>query len=164
MDNFETELAQSEFLKNQASQENTKIQMVRPWSPFCYYILQTTLHMKKKILIAEDNPVVNKVLQLLLRPRYEIIAAMNGKQAVDMTVTQMPDLILMDMIMPKVNGYQATRLIRQNPKTQSIPIIAVTALSSSEEQNECFQSGCNDYISKPFTTEDLVPSIERLLM
>jgi len=121
-------------------------------------------HMKKKILIAEDNALVNQVLQLILKPRYEIIPALDGKQAVDMTVTQLPDLVLMDMIMPKINGFQATRLIRQHPKTHSIPIIALTALTSSEEQNECFQSGCNEYIAKPFDTEDLVPCIEKLLV
>jgi len=120
--------------------------------------------MKKKILIAEDNALVNKVLQLVLKPRYEIIPALDGKQAVDMTVAQMPDLVLMDMIMPKINGFQATRLIRQHPKTHSIPIIALTGLTSSEEQNECFQSGCNEYIAKPFKAEDLVPCIEKLLM
>ena len=121
------------------------------------------LHMKKKILIAEDNALVNKVLQLVLKPRYEIIPALDGKQAVDMTVAQLPDIVLMDMIMPKINGFQATRLIRQHPKTHSIPIIALTALTSSEEQNECFLSGCNEYIAKPFNAEDLVPCIEKLL-
>ena len=119
--------------------------------------------MKKKILIAEDNAAVNKALQLVLKPRYNIIPAMDGKQAVDMTVAQLPDLVLMDMIMPKINGFQATRLIRQNPKTRSIPVIAVTALTSSEELEQCFQSGCDDHIAKPFTTQDLFPCIEKLL-
>ncbi len=122
------------------------------------------LHMKKKILIAEDNAAVNKGLELLLKPRYQIIPAMDGKQAVDMTVAQLPDLVLMDMVMPKINGFQAARLIRQHPMTHSIPIIALTGLASSEEQNECIQSGCNEYIAKPFKTEDLIPRIKKLLM
>ncbi len=119
--------------------------------------------MKKKILIAEDNAAVNKGLELLLKPRYQIIPAMDGKQAVDMTVAQLPDLVLMDMIMPKINGFQAARLIRRHPMTHSIPIIALTSLTSPEEQNECFQSGCNEYIAKPFNAEDLVPRIKKLL-
>jgi len=119
--------------------------------------------MKKKILIVDDNPVVNKVLQVFLEPRYETVSAMDGKQAVDIAATQLPDLILMDIIMPVMSGYQATRLIRENPKTSSIPIIAVTALVSHIMEEECFQSGCDDYIAKPFTTEDLVPCIEKLL-
>ena len=121
-------------------------------------------HIKKKILIAEDNAAVNKVLELLLKPRYQIIPAMDGKQAVDMTVAQLPDLVLMDMIMPKINGFQAARLIRRHPTTHSIPIIALTGLVSLEEQKECFQSGCNEYIAKPFKAEDLVPRIRKLLM
>ena len=119
--------------------------------------------MKKKILIAEDNAAVSWALQLLLKPLYETIPATDGKQAVDMAAAQQPDLILMDIIMPVINGYQATRLIRQNAKTCSIPIIAVTALSSSEEQEECFQSGCNDYLSKPFMIEQLGFRIKNLL-
>jgi CheY-like chemotaxis protein len=119
--------------------------------------------MKKKILIAEDNLAVNKALQLILEPRYETIPAMDGKQAVDIAATQLPDLILMDIIMPVMNGYQATRLIRQNPKTHSIPILAVTALDGPIYEEECSQNGCDDYIAKPFTTKDLVPCIEKLL-
>ncbi len=119
--------------------------------------------MKKKILIAEDNLAVNKALQLLLEPRYETIQAMNGKQAVDIAATQLPDLILMDIIMPVMNGHQATRLIRQNPKTHSIPILAVTALDGHLYEEECFQSGCNDHIAKPFTSTQLASRIEKLL-
>ncbi len=119
--------------------------------------------MKKKILIVEDNLAVNKALQLLLEPRYETIPAMDGKQAVDFAATQLPDLIMMDILMPKMSGFQATRLIRQNPETRSIPILAVTALDGRTYEEECLQSGCNDYIAKPFNAEDLVPCIERLL-
>ncbi len=119
--------------------------------------------MKKKILIVEDNLAVNKALQLILEPRYETIPAMDGKQAVDIAATQLPDLILMDIIMPVMNGHQATRLIRQNPKTHSIPILAVTALDGHLYEEECFQSGCDAYIAKPFLAEDLVPCIEKLL-
>jgi len=119
--------------------------------------------MKKKILIAEDNLAVNKALQLILEPRYETIPAMDGKQAVDIAATQLPDLILMDIIMPVMGGYEATRLIRQNPKTSSIPILAVTALDGHIYEEECFQNGCDDYIAKPFLAEDLFPCIEKLL-
>ncbi len=94
---------------------------------------------------------------------YDFVFAANGNEAVVIATTQKPDLILMDLIMPVVNGFQATRMIRQNPKTRSIPVIAVTALTSSEEMEECFQSGCNDHIAKPFTTQDLFPRIENLL-
>ena len=119
--------------------------------------------MKKKILIVEDNPDLNKMLQLLLQNSYYTISAMNGKQGVDMAATQLPDLILMDIMMPEIDGLQATRLIRQNPKTRSIPIIVVTAMVGRIYEEECFQSGCDDYIVKPFTAEQLVTRIEKLL-
>jgi CheY-like chemotaxis protein len=119
--------------------------------------------MKKKILIAEDNVGLNRILQLLLKGRYDTVAAMNGKEAVEIATTQNPDLILMDIVLPVLNGYQAVRIIRQNPKTRLIPVIAVTALSSSEEMKECFQSGCNDYLSKPYTFDQLNPRIRMLL-
>jgi len=119
--------------------------------------------MKKKILIAEDNLAVNKALQLILEPRYETIPAMDGKQAVEFAATQLPDLILMDIIMPVMNGFQASRWIRQHPKTRSIPILAVTAMTTLKDKEECFQSGCDDYLSKPFTSEQLLSRIEKLL-
>ena len=118
--------------------------MVIMWSPFCNKSPVTSTPMKKKILIAEDDLALNRVLQLLLRGRYDTIPAMNGKEVVEIATTQKPDLILMDIILPVLNGYQATRMIRRNPKTRSIPVIALTALSSSEEMEECFHSGCND--------------------
>ena len=119
--------------------------------------------MKKKILIAEDDLALNRILQLLLKGRYDTIRAMNGKEAVEIATTQKPDLILMDIVLPVMNGYLATRLIRRNPKTHSIPVIAVTALTSSEEREECFKSGCNDYLSKPYTFDQLSPRIRMLL-
>ncbi len=119
--------------------------------------------MKKKILIVEDNPALNKALQFLLESRYEVIPAMDGKEAVDIAATQLLDLILMDIIMPVMNGYDATRLIRQNPKTQFIPIVAVTALEGSKYEEECLQSGCDNHIAKPFINKELLPCIEKLL-
>ncbi len=119
--------------------------------------------MKQKILIAEDNLAVNKALQLLLEPRYETIPAMDGKQAVEIAATQLPDLILMDIIMPVMSGYEATRLIRQNPKTRSIPILAASAKITTADKEECLQSGCDGHIAKPFTSKQLVSIIEKLL-
>jgi len=121
--------------------------------------------MKKKILIVDDNPDLIFILQLQLKNQgYETILAVNGKQAVDMTTAQLPDLIVMDIMMPQMNGLQAARLIRQNPKTSSIPILAATAKITIAEKEECLQSGCNDHIDKPFTTKELVSRIEKLLM
>ncbi len=120
--------------------------------------------MKKKILIVDDNPDFISILQVQLEDKgYDTVQATNGMQAVDIATAQLPDLILMDIIMPVTDGFEATRLIRQNPKTSSIPILAVTALYGPIYEEECLESGCNDHIAKPFTTKELVSRIEKLL-
>jgi len=122
--------------------------------------------MKKKILIVEDDLDMQDLYQAVLGKDYEAIPATNGKEAVDLAVAEVPDLILMDIMMPQMNGLQATQLIRMHPKTSSIPIIAVTALSSPKDKEKCLQSGCDDYLSKPFTQFtrlQLCSRIEKLL-
>ncbi|MFQ5917869.1 MAG: response regulator [Candidatus Binatia bacterium] len=117
-----------------------------------------------KILIVEDNPDMVDMLQTLLEHQgYDYIVAKNGKEAVDMAASQLPDLVLLDIMLPNMDGLEAARLIRQNPKTCSTPILAVTAKVFPEDREECFKSGCNDYLSKPFTPKELVSCIEKLL-
>ncbi|MFQ5851237.1 MAG: response regulator [Candidatus Binatia bacterium] len=119
---------------------------------------------KKRILIVEDNPDLIILLQKLVKLLgYDSIVAMNGKQAVDMAIGQMPDLILMDIILPEMDGLEATRLIRKNPKTHSIPIIAVTGRISRKDREKYLQSGCDDYIVKPFARNQLASCIKKLL-
>jgi CheY-like chemotaxis protein len=120
--------------------------------------------MKKKILMVDDDLDLCLIFQTVFEHLgYDSVFAVDGAEAVKIATTQKPDLILMDIIMPVMNGYQATRMIRQNPKTRSIPIIAVTALTSPEEREECLKSGCDDYIAKPFKIKDLASRIEKLL-
>ncbi len=120
--------------------------------------------MKKKILIVDDNPYMLQVLQLQLEDQdYETILATNGKEAVDMAVAHLPDIILMDIIMPGWDGIQTTRMIRQNSKTRSIPILAMTALDGPNAKEGCLNNGCDGYIAKPFTATQLESSIEKLL-
>jgi CheY-like chemotaxis protein len=118
--------------------------------------------VNKKILIVDDNRELVRALQLLLKD-YDLILAENGKQAVEMAFTLEPDLVLMDIIMPEMDGLEATRMIRQNPKTRSLPILAITAGVSNGIEEECFQSGCDDFIAKPFTIEQLASRIAILL-
>ncbi len=122
--------------------------------------------MKKKILIVDDDLDLLDLYQVVLREGFETISATNGKEAVDLAVAEAPDLILMDIMMPQMDGLQAAQLIRMHPKTWSIPIIAVTALSSRKDKEKCLQSGCDDYLSKPFTQFtrlQLFSRIEKLL-
>ncbi|MCZ6674769.1 MAG: response regulator [Verrucomicrobia bacterium] len=119
--------------------------------------------MKKKILIVEDNADLLKVLQLLLKDSYEPILAMKGREAVDIAAAERPDLILLDIVLPDMNGLEIARLLRQHPETQSMPILAMTAKVSRIDEEDCILSGCDDFIAKPFTFEQLVPRIEKLL-
>ncbi len=120
--------------------------------------------MKKKILIVEDDQALHQVLKMHLDLLgYDSILAVNGKEAVDLATSQVPDLILMDIMLPVMDGLQATRLIREHPNTQTTPVIAMTARVTSEKKIECLQSGCDGHIAKPFTSKQLVPIIEKLL-
>ena len=119
--------------------------------------------MKKKILIVDDNTRVNKFVQMSLKDSFETISAINGEDAVDLAVTEVPDLIIMDLMMHGMNGMEAIRLIRQVPKTRSIPIIAITGGLSNTIEDECSRIGCDDYIAKPFTAAELSSRITKLL-
>ncbi|QEN09306.1 sensor histidine kinase [Oceanispirochaeta crateris] len=108
------------------------------------------------ILIAEDHPVNRKLFEsILVKQGYRVILAENGKEALERAVSDNPDLIFMDCQMPVMNGYEATRQIRE--RGLKIPIIAVTANALREEQEKCFKSGMNDFLSKPFKNKDLLP-------
>ncbi len=111
--------------------------------------------MKKKILIVDDNEDLLEMVETSLKDSFETISAINGEDAVDLAVTEVPDLILMDLMMNGMDGYEAIRLIRQVPKTRSIPIIVITAGISDTVDEECTRIGCNDILFKPFTASQL---------
>jgi CheY-like chemotaxis protein len=118
----------------------------------------------KKILIVDDSKVAAMTQQLILRSLRgcEVITAEDGIKGVEKAVSEQPDLILMDVVMPRMNGFEACRLIRGHEATESIPIIMVTTRSESTHVDEGFASGCNDYIFKPIDTAQLLEKIEKL--
>ncbi len=121
--------------------------------------------MTKKILVVEDNQVVVDMMQkILVHLGYDFIAATTGRQGVNMAASQLPDLILLDISLPDMDGFAVARQIRQHPNTHSIPILAATGRAFFEDQEACLQNGCDDYISKPFTPKQLASRIEKLLM
>jgi len=121
--------------------------------------------MIKKILIVEDNPeVVNLVQMILEHLGYAPIVAMTGKQGVDLATSHLPDLVLLDISLPDMDGFTVACQIRQNQKTYSIPILATTGKVSFEDRERCLENGCTDYISKPYTPKELASRIEKLLM
>lgn len=119
--------------------------------------------MKKRILLVEDHPETIEVMQLELEVLgFEVVVAQNGVEAVEKATAESPDLIVMDMLMPKMNGFQAAASIRQSPKTKGIPILAATALARPGDREKCLESGCDGYIAKPFTHRQLGAAIDRL--
>jgi CheY-like chemotaxis protein len=120
--------------------------------------------MSKRILITEDIADLRTVLKTVVESLgYECLLASNGKEAVAMAASEFPDVIMMDVMMPQMDGFTAASLIRQNPKTQSIPILAVTVLNSHKKKQQCLESGYNDVINKPFTPSQLAARLEKLL-
>lgn len=122
------------------------------------------LEMKRKILLVEDNPatidVIQKELEFL---GYESVVAEDGKEGVEKASSYLPDLIIMDISLPKMDGLEASTAIRKNPKTQTIPILAATARALPGDKEKCLQAGCDDYIAKPFTHRELGAAIKKLL-
>ena len=119
--------------------------------------------MKKRVLLAEDHLGTIEVMQLELEVLgYEVTVAQNGQEAVQKATAEPPDVIVMDMLMPKMDGFQAASSIRQNPKTKDIPILAATALARPGDKDKCLESGCDGYIAKPFTHKQLGAAIDRL--
>jgi CheY-like chemotaxis protein/anti-sigma regulatory factor (Ser/Thr protein kinase) len=114
------------------------------------------------VLIVDDNPDNQYAVEYILSSRgYRAFFAADGKQGIKMAQKIMPDVILMDMFMPKMDGYEATQKIRGMKKLSSVPIIAMTAKTREEDENRALKSGCNDYLSKPFTTEQVIQTIEK---
>jgi CheY-like chemotaxis protein len=110
----------------------------------------------EKILIVEDTESIIMLLTEYLRYRgYQILAARNGMEGVKLAAQERPDLILMDVMMPIMDGVEATKQIRANKDLQSIPIIALTALAMAGDKERCLEAGMNDYLSKPVQMKDL---------
>jgi len=120
--------------------------------------------MKKKILIVEDDSDLVYILQRLVGLLgYDTLVAKTGKEAVKITASKLPDLIILDIMIPELDGFEVSRKIRENQETQGIPIIAVTALTAYKDKQKCFQSGCNEYIPKPLIPAKLASCVEKLL-
>ena len=120
--------------------------------------------MTKTILIVEDEPRNMKLLHdLLQRFGYEIIEASDGEQGVKIAGEKIPDLILMDIMMPKMDGLEATRIIKADEKTKYIPIIALTSYAMKGDREKTIEAGCDGYIAKPIDIKEVLKAIEHFL-
>jgi twitching motility two-component system response regulator PilH len=115
----------------------------------------------KKILIVDDSPTERRVLSdLLLKNGYKVVTAVSGEQAIILSRQEMPDLILMDVVMPGMNGFQATRTISREETTRHIPIIMCTSKSQETDKIWGMRQGAHDYIVKPLDHSALLLKIE----
>lgn len=117
-----------------------------------------------KILLVEDNEMNRDMLsRRLTRRGYDVVIAEDGQQGVDMATSERPDLILMDMSLPVMDGWEATRRIKESGATKSIPVIALTAHAMSEDRDQALAAGCEDFDTKPIELDRLLEKINRLL-
>jgi CheY-like chemotaxis protein len=117
-----------------------------------------------KILLVEDNEMNRDMLsRRLLRRGYEVVLAVDGESGLALAGSEAPDLILMDMSLPILDGWEATRRLKAEPATQHIPIIALTAHAMSSDRDKALEAGCDDYDTKPIELPRLLDKIETLL-
>lgn len=117
-----------------------------------------------KILLVEDNEMNRDMLSRRLeRKGHQIIIAVNGEQGVNIAQREIPDLILMDMSLPVLDGWTATRQLKSIPETQAIPVIALTAHAMAGDREKCLEAGCDDYDTKPVEFARLLDKIQTLL-
>ena len=119
--------------------------------------------VKKKVLIADDEPNVRRLLHSILSKNFEVFEAEDGRQAIEMANTQKPDIVLMDMMMPKMDGLTACHMIKNDPATKSIPVIMVTAIGFELNIKLSQQMGASGYVTKPFSSEGLLDKIAQVL-
>lgn len=117
----------------------------------------------KKILLIEDNELNRDMLsRRLRRENFEVAIAVDGETGVEMSITESPDLILMDMSLPGIDGLEATKQIKANPATAQLPVIALTAHALTSDREKAMAAGCDDYDTKPVELSRLLEKINQL--
>jgi DNA-binding response OmpR family regulator len=119
---------------------------------------------RKKVLIVDDSRTALMMSEMILKDGpFKILTASDGAQAVDVAVSEQPDLILMDVCMPNKDGFEALKEIRSREETQAIPVIMVTTRGEAENIELGYETGCNDYVTKPVNGQELVSKINNLI-
>jgi CheY-like chemotaxis protein len=117
-----------------------------------------------KVLLVEDNEMNRDMLsRRLIKKGYEVVMALDGEEALEMAGSESPDLILMDISLPGLDGWEATRRLKAMPGTQAIPIIALTAHAMAGDKEKCLEAGCDDYDTKPVEFPRLLGKMQHLL-
>ena len=117
-----------------------------------------------KVLLVEDNEMNRDMLsRRLIRRGFEVVFALNGKEGVELARSEKPDIILMDMSLPIMDGWEATRRVKADDVTRAVPVIGLTAHAMAGDREKAIAAGCDDYDTKPVEIERLIGKIEKLL-
>lgn len=120
--------------------------------------------MKEKILVVEDNPQNMRLIEMTLRAEnYTLLKATDGEEALEMTARERPDLILMDIRLPRMSGLEVTKKLRETPAFSHTPIIGITAYAMKGDKEKVIESGCNAYLPKPINTRELPRVVKEML-
>ena len=119
---------------------------------------------KGKILVVDDEINITQILEFSIGAEgYEVISAQNGEEAIDKARREQPDLIILDIMMPIIDGYEACRILKSNPMTKNIPVVLLTAKGRDIDKRLGYEVGATDYIIKPFSPNKLIDRIHELL-
>jgi len=118
---------------------------------------------KKKILVTDDEENIRLLVKSMLGKDYIVLGASDGREAIDMARRQKPDLILMDILMPRMDGYTACHTLKKDPATKAIPVVMVSAVGYELNVKLSQEMGASGYITKPFEARDLLDTVDRLL-
>lgn len=119
---------------------------------------------RRKILVVDDERYILHILDFSLGSEgYEVITAGDGEQAVERTKSEKPDLIVMDIMMPKMDGFEACKLIKSDPDTREIPVIMLTAKGREVDKNRGMEAGADEYLTKPFSPAKLIERVHSVL-
>ncbi len=119
--------------------------------------------MPKKILLVDDDKILHKIVTRILSPRYEIVEAFDGVEALEKFLKEKPDLVLLDIMMPKKDGRETIQELKKEPGCATVPVILLTVNGEVMDKLAGFELGADDYITKPFTATVLLERVEKLL-
>jgi CheY-like chemotaxis protein len=117
----------------------------------------------KKILVVEDVDFNRELVVQLLEDKYQVIEAVNGEEGLELAKRERPDLILMDLSLPVMDGWEATKQIKANDDLRSIPVIALTAHAMVGDEEKAVAAGCDDYLAKPLDEDELMTKVAKFL-
>lgn len=117
-----------------------------------------------KILVADDDPAILELVRINLEARgYQVLTVDNGADAIRIAIREKPDLLILDVLMPEVDGYEVMRVLKESPETAHIPIVVLTAYASDAGAMVSWMQGAESYLAKPFNPEELLMVVDRLL-